>query len=129
MYYYLYKYRNIMPPEVQEAMAAGQEMLDKVKKKKEEFDALIGETQKKIDELNEKYVGRSKKFIDEKKKELTEELEAKKKIVEDKIKELTEQAQAWLDTKKEELTKKAAETATKILTGLSAPEIDPSDEN
>jgi F0F1-type ATP synthase membrane subunit b/b' len=118
-----------MPPEVQDAIAAGQEMLDKVKKKKEEFDALIGETQKKIDELNEKYIGRSKKFIDEKKKELTEELEAKKKIVEEKIKELTEQAQSWLDQKKEELTKKAAEKATKILTGISAPDIDPSDEN
>ena len=71
-----------MPPEVQDAIAAGQEMLDKVKKKKEEFDATIGEAQKKLDELNEKYLGRSKKFIEEKREEFTKELEAKKEIVE-----------------------------------------------
>lgn len=118
-----------MPPEVQDAIATGQEMLDKVKKKKEEFDATLGEVQKKLDELNEKYLGRSKKFIEEKREELTKELEAKKEIVEKEIKKMTEEAQGWLDTKKEELTKKAAETAIKILTGLSAPEIDPSDEN
>ena len=118
-----------MPPEVQDTIAAGQEMLDNVQKKKEEFDKLISETQDKLDKLESEYVGRSKQFIESKRVEIANELETKKRIIEDKIKEMNYTAQSWLDTKKNELIKKSTENAAKILTGLNTPQLDPSDEN
>ena len=40
-----------MPPEVQDAIATGQEMMDQVDKKKKKFDETIGEIKKKIDSV------------------------------------------------------------------------------
>ena len=118
-----------MPPEVQDAIATGQEMMDQVDKKKKKFDETIGEIKKKIDSVEKDYVGRSQQFIDEKKKQLQDELAKKTEAVDKEIARLKEIATTWLNEKKEELTKKAAEKVAKILTGISAPDIDPSDEN
>ena len=118
-----------MPPEVQDTISAAQQMMDKINEKKKQFDEMIGEIKDELDELEQKYAGRSQQFIEDKKKELTEKLESKKEIMDKEIQRLTKIAQDWLNDKKEALIKKSTEAALKILTGISAPDIDPSDEN
>lgn len=106
-------------PEVEEALANAQKMMDKINEKKKQFDETIGKAQDELDKLEEKYIGRSKQFIESKREELTAQLEEKKKIVQEEIDKLTKTAQDWMDKKVEELTKKFAEKTLKILTGIN----------
>lgn len=113
-----------MPPEVQDVINKAQEMTNKIKEKKEKFDENIGEIMSKLDNLEVEYADRSKEFIESKREELIGELETKKKLVEKEIDRLTNQAQDWLDKKKNDLIKKAADLTLKILTGMQTPDFD-----
>lgn len=116
-----------MPPEVQDIINKSQEIMDKINEKKEKFDNEIGKLLSKLDNLENEYAGRSKEFIESKRKELSDEINNKKKLIDEEIKRLTQQAQDWVDKKKEELIKKAADLALKVLTGADSPEVDDSD--
>lgn len=110
-----------MDEELQDALKDIEEMRAAISKKIEKMKSKVTDLIAEIDGLSNKFKDRTEKFIEDKRKQLTEKLNSWKKIVKDKILEFTKKIDEFLNKVKkaiQERLKKMLASILKMFSGL-----------
>ena len=104
-----------MGEELQDALKDIEEMKVAISEKIEKMRSKVTDLIAEIDGLSNKFKDRTEKFIETKRKQLTEKLNSWKKIVEDKIAEFTKKIDEFLNKVKKKIQEQLEKMLASIL--------------
>lgn len=104
-----------MGEELQDALKDIEEMKAAISEKIEKMRSKVTDLIAEIDGLSNKFKDRTEKFIETKRKQLTEKLNSWKKIVEDKIAEFTKKIDEFLNKVKKKIQEQLEKMLASIL--------------
>lgn len=104
-----------MDEELQDALKDIEEMRVAISKKIEKMKSKVTDLIAEIDGLSNKFKDRTEKFIEDKRKQLTEKLNSWKKIVKDKILEFTKKIDEFLNKVKKAIQERLEKMLASIL--------------
>lgn len=104
-----------MGEELQEALKDIEAMKTAISEKIEKMRSKVTDLIAEIDGLTNKFKDRTEKFIEDKRKQLTEKLNSWKKIVEDKIAEFAKKIDEFLNKVKKNIQKRLEKMLASIL--------------
>ena len=113
--YYLYKYIIGMGEELQDALKDIEEMKVAISEKIEKMRSKVTDLITEIDGLSNKFKDRTEKFIEDKRKQLTEKLNSWKKIIEDKIAEFAKKIDEFLNKVKKRIQERLEKMLASIV--------------
>ena len=104
-----------MGEELQDALKDIEEMKAAISEKIEKMRSKVTDLIAEIDGLSNKFKDRTEKFIETKRKQLTEKLNSWKKIIEDKIAEFTKKIDEFLNKVKKKIQEQLEKMLASIL--------------
>ena len=104
-----------MDEELQDALKDIEEMRAAISRKIEKMRSKVTDLITEIDGLSNKFKDRTEKFIEDKRKQLTEKLNSWKKIIKDKITEFTKKINEFLNKVKKAIQERLEKMLASIL--------------